>query len=392
MHIKQRPADFQVEEIIHPQTLGTGDYSLYRMEKRGRTTHDALAIVRERWKIDARRISVGGLKDRHAETVQHFSILRGPQRKLTHPNLHVDWLGQIADPFTSEQIAGNRFRIVVRALLNLEAEGALASVDEVRKIGVPNYFDDQRFGSATPEGEFFPKLLLLGKYDLALHLALTAPYAHERPDVKQEKKLLRQYWGDWIRLRDLLPRNRVIKFLAHRPDDWAGALQQLPMELRSLYLSAYQSHLWNRMLAGWLTTNLAKRELVWVPFRLHDLPMPKSLSPEVKHELSALRLPLHSARIRIEDDDPVKPYFDRILDEEEVTQSMFKLKGLRKLFFSKGDRAAWCMPEELQVRDDADELHRGKQKLTLGFTLPRGSYATLVVKRITRADIGAEEE
>ncbi len=392
MHIKQRPADFKVEEIATPQTIGSGDYSLYRLEKQGRTTHDAMAIIRERWKIDARRVSVGGLKDRHAETTQHFSIYRGPQRKLTHPNLQVEWLGQIAEPFTSEQIAGNRFRIVVRAMLNLEAEAALSGVEEVRRLGVPNYFDDQRFGSATPSGEFFPKLLLLDKYDLALHLALTAPYDHERPDVKQEKKFLRQHWGNWEVLRDLLPRNRVIRFLAHHPDDWAGALQQLPTELRSLYLSAYQSHLWNRMLAGWLTTNLAKRELVYVPCRLQDLPMPKSLLNETSQELSDLRLPLHSARIKIADDDPVKPYFDRVLDEEEVTQSMFKLRGLRKLFFSKGDRAAWCMPKELKVRDDSDDLHRGKQKLTLSFTLPRGSYATLVVKRITRADIGTQEE
>ncbi len=392
MHIKQHPADFQVEEIPVPIKMGTGDFGLYRLEKRGWTTHDAIKIIRERWKIDARRISVGGLKDRHAETVQHLTIYRGPQRKLTHPNLHVDWLGQVAEPFTSEQIAGNRFRIVVRALTNDETEAALAGLDEVQRIGLPNYFDDQRFGSATPEGEFFPKLLLLGKYDLALHLALTAPYAHERADVKQEKKFLRQHWGNWQRLVELLPRNRIVRFLSHHPDDWAGALQQLPTELRTLYLSAYQSHLWNRMLALWLMRNLPKREIVYIPARLHDLPMPRSLSDDLHQQVLSLRLPLHSARIRIEDDDPVKPYFDQILDEEEVTQSMFKLKGLRKLFFSKGDRAAWCTPEELEARDDADDSHPRRQKLTLGFTLPRGSYATLVVKRITRADIGSGEE
>ena len=31
----------------------------------------------------------------------------------------------------------------------------------------------------------------------------------------------------------------------------------------------------------------------------------------------------------------------------------------------------------------ADELHPGRRKLVLSFDLPRGSYATLIVKRIT---------
>src|SRR2546425_8917597 len=35
----------------------------------------------------------------------------------------------------------------------------------------------------------------------------------------------------------------------HHPTDFKGALERLRPELRGLYLSAYQSYLWNRMLA-----------------------------------------------------------------------------------------------------------------------------------------------
>ena len=95
-------------------------------------------------------------------------------------------------------------------------------------------------------------------------------------------------------------------------------------------------------------------------------------------------LPLHSARNHLEDGDPRKPSFDRILKEEELTLEQFKLKGFRAMFFSKGERAAWCFPRDLDARSAKDEEHARKKKLTLRFDLPRGSYATLVVKRVTR--------
>jgi len=86
----------------------TGDYALYRLDKRGWTTPDALAIIRKRWKLEVRRLAVGGLKDRHAETTQYITIYRGPQRKLTHANLQVAYLGQVAEAYSSEHIEANR--------------------------------------------------------------------------------------------------------------------------------------------------------------------------------------------------------------------------------------------------------------------------------------------
>jgi tRNA pseudouridine13 synthase len=60
-----------------------------------------------------------------------------------------------------------------------------------------------------------------------------------------------------------------------------------------------------------------------------------------------------------------------------------KLKGLREPFFSRGDRAALCVPAALHHAVEEDERHEGRRKLFLGFELPRGSYATLIVKRIS---------
>ena len=147
MKVKQRPEDFQVEELTDRIPSGAGPYALYRLEKSGWSTPDALAAVQRRWRIDSRRISFGGLKDRHARTVQFLTIYRGPQRNLSQQAIAVRYLGQAAEPYTSKDIRANRFRLTLR---DLDA-GALPSmeqaIDEVRREGVPNYFDDQRFGS-----------------------------------------------------------------------------------------------------------------------------------------------------------------------------------------------------------------------------------------------------
>jgi tRNA pseudouridine13 synthase len=70
--------------------------------------------------------------------------------------------------------------------------------------------------------------------------------------------------------------------------------------------------------------------------------------------------------------------------------SQLKVKGIRELFFSRGERAALCSPAEMHFEWNEDDRHPGKRKLRLKFELPRGSYATLLVKRIAAGgDAGA---
>src|ERR1700730_1780120 len=109
MKLKQQPDDFQVEELT-PVRAGTeGTFALYRLEKRGWATPDALSAVRRRWQIEPSRLSYGGLKDRHALTIQYFTILHGPRRHLQHQQVNVKYLGQVLSPYTSQDIRCNRF-------------------------------------------------------------------------------------------------------------------------------------------------------------------------------------------------------------------------------------------------------------------------------------------
>src|SRR5262245_53651146 len=275
MTIKHIPDDFLVEELIDFEA-SQGPFALYRLEKTGWTTPDSLAVIRRRWQLNPRRLSYGGLKDRHARTIQHFSIFRGPQRNMNHQGFAVVYLGQVEQPFTSDQINANRFQIVVRGLTATDVTIALEALEEVRSVGVPNYFDDQRFGSTSAgstssEHQFIAKEILLGRYEEALRLALAAPYEFDRRPQKQEKALLRAHWGDWPKLKAVLPKGHarsLITYLVDHPTDCRGAIERLRPELRSLYLSAYQSHLWNRQLALWLRANIPASQLVDVSLKL----------------------------------------------------------------------------------------------------------------------------
>jgi tRNA pseudouridine13 synthase len=388
MKLKQQPDDFQVEELSDVQPGAEGAFALYRLEKKGWTTPDALAALRRRWRVEPRRLSYGGLKDRHAWTVQYLTIFHGPRRNLRHHDVEVRYLGQVGEAFTSQHIRANRFRVTLRDLAPADRPALEARLAQVAVQGVPNYFDDQRFGSvAGPGGEFVARRLVAGDFEGALRLALTTPYAFDRAAQKEEKRLLAQHWGDWQLLKHRLLRGHarsLVDYLRVHPADFRGAVVRLRPELRGLYLSAYQSYLWNRTLARWLHTHAGAGQLRLVSLRLGDVPFHEALPAERLQELASLQLPLPTARWTPEPGDGRAELVQAVLAEEGLTLADLKVKGVRELFFSRGERPALCRPEGLSGTFADDERKGGRLRLTLAFDLPRGSYATLIVKAVSQ--------
>lgn len=386
MKVKQLPDDFQVEEVTRIEPGTTGAFAFYRMEKVGWSTPDALATIRQRWRVEPRRIAIGGLKDRHAATVQYLTIFHGPKRILTQQRIHVHYLGQVPVAYASQDIVCNRFRLALRDLSEHDCEQAEARIREVKSGGVPNYFDDQRFSSVTGVGgQFIARLLVRGQFEEALRLALTGTYEFDRAAQKREKQLLTKHWGDWTTLKQRLPRGRIppIDHLLLHPGDFRGAAARLRPELRSLYLSAYQSHLWNRILARWLESNLPADRLRRVALRLGTVPFHHDLDAEQLTTLSTLLLPLPSARLKLDAADPCRSIVEAVVAEEKMALHDLLVRGVRELFFSRGERLALCMPAAFGHTFAADDLHPGRRKLQLQFELPRGAYATLIVKALT---------
>ncbi len=134
------------------------------------------------------------------------------------------------------------------------------------------------------------------------------------------------------------------------------------------------------MLAHWLHGHLRPEQLHSVTLRLGNVPFPQHLDAEQQRELASLHLPLPSARLKCDDADPRVELVRAVLAEEGLELRQMQIKGIREMFFSRGERAALCMPGPLAHEFTADERHTGRDRLTLGFELPRGCYATLIVK------------
>jgi tRNA pseudouridine13 synthase len=230
------------------------------------------------------------------------------------------------------------------------------------------------------------KEMVFGRFERALWLALTAAYEFDRAEAKSEKETLRNHWGDWQLCKSKLPRGHarsLVDYLCTHPTDFKGAVARLRPDLQGLYLSAYQSYLWNRMLGEWLNRELGSQNLGTIDLKVDVLPFPFRL-PEDKGVLwESLVLPLPSARLKPQNGDRWLPIVEKVLQAEGLTLSELKIKGLQKPFFSKGDRLACLRPANLSHAVTSDELNAGRKKLLLKFDLPRGCYGTMVIKRIT---------
>jgi tRNA pseudouridine13 synthase len=385
--LRRIPEDFQVDEQADVE-FGQGPHALYRLTKRSMGTPEAVAAIVERWRIPRKRISYGGLKDRHAVTTQYVTIQHGPRKHLEQTSLDLRYLGQTSKPFRADQIQGNRFELTMRDMSEADVQSAIQAAESVRETGLPNYFDNQRFGSLGFSGEWIGKAWCLRDYERALWLALADPNADDRSQEKKQKKLLAEHWGDWVSCKAALDRSHrrsIVTFLADKQAaeksiDFRGAFARISVDLRGLYLSAFQSALWNRLLTEWLRQRVLEEDRV--PFDLKSGPC--LFADGVGFEASdrEAELPLPSARQK-DLDEATMNLLEPILAQEELELSRLRVKYPRDSFFSKSWRAAIIQPGDLQLESAADDLYKGKRKLVLQFDLPRGSYATILIKRLS---------
>jgi len=427
MKLKSLPEDFVVEELTDFPCRG-GDQAFYRLEKRSLGTPEAVGAIAARWNLSRRQIAYGGLKDRHAHTLQYLTIQRGPARDLEERSFQLSYLGQADRPYGPKEILGNRFQIVLRSI-DASNQPTLESKLKRLSEGWINYFDDQRFGSLGFSGQFCAQPWCLGDYQRALWLALADPNPHDRPREKEQKEILRKHWGNWPLCKDQLDRSHrrsIVSYLCDHPEDFRKAIGLLRIDLRGLYLSAFQSWIWNRWASGLIEQSVAPslREArdsrcgpLWHPvWQSGSVPANTSIQ-----WLQKLQLPLPSAR-QHQWPEGTEPTLQQVLQPLGLEVRQLRVKFPRDSFFSKGDRAVWIVPSQLEhrfFRSVAGNLEASaipldspidpppsfpaptararanpprRVDLQLGFTLPRGCYATMLVKQLDGVAVDLAED
>src|SRR5205814_4606476 len=137
------------------------------------------------------------------------TIYDGPESPLHQANLDLVPLGRLDHPYGPSHFRGNRFVVVLRDLTRAALERAVGAIGQLPRDGLPNYFDDQRFGSVGFGGGFIARAWLAGEHELAFRLAVAEPNPADRPGVKVEKAILQECWGNWPEAKARLERSHA---------------------------------------------------------------------------------------------------------------------------------------------------------------------------------------
>jgi tRNA pseudouridine13 synthase len=147
--LRATPDDFLVEEQPRILPEGAGEHLWVHIRKRGANTEFVARALARAAGVPVRAVSFAGMKDRHAVALQWFSIhLPGKESPaLTGLPEGVEVLAakRHARKLQRGALAGNAFDIVLRDVVGDRA-GVERRIEEIARLGVPNYFGEQRFG------------------------------------------------------------------------------------------------------------------------------------------------------------------------------------------------------------------------------------------------------
>ena len=434
--LRGRDEDFQVREIEHFETQpldATPDAYpdvVFRATLRGWDTNDFVSRLSSELGISRERISWAGTKDKHAVTTQLFSV-RGvdPARFPEISRAEVEFVGRAGRPIEFGDLVGNEFKIVVseasapdraeqiQAALQAfggegdrEIEGKRVGDDDGAVGGaicVPNWFGQQRFGSQRPVTHEVGLCIAREEWKEAVLAYVGNPFeaepegtrrARERADVAASGD------QDWAAVLEEYPqRLRYERSMLHTlaenggeaPADFRAALETVPSNLQRLFVHAAQSYAFNLMLSERLERGLPfDRPIAGDVACFSDQDAPAEIVVPDTDRLQRVTadrvdtMERHCARGRAFVTAPLVGTETELADGEqgEIERSVLSDLGLKPgdfdlpgEFDSTGTRRAILLRTDLDVTTSSGAA-------TFEFALPKGSYATVVLREFLKAD------
>jgi tRNA pseudouridine13 synthase len=384
MKIKVQPDDFYVEEVINRSFSKNGHYSIYKLEKRFWDTFDLLDYLSRKYKF--RNIGRAGIKDRYSHSIQYISVKGAKAKEIKEDNFKLSFIGKSDLPITQNDLIKNKFTIVIRDLNEKEVAYIQNNVQSLTEFGFPNYYDEQRMGSARAKQGFIAEKLMLKHYNGALKLYMATPSSFDDSRTRKLKKYLDEHWSNWkecLKFPHQLGQFRYpLLYLAEHPNDFKGAIKTIRRDLLEMFINAYQAFLWNETLKKLL--EIEKVGTFKRKYRFGDLHFYDELAEDKLKYFQVITIPAVSYKTQF-NDDKIRQVVEQVLALENKSLKDFKIDlNIKGLFFKPYERNAIVIPEDFIINNaENDELYPKKLKLTLSFALPKGSYATILLKRVT---------
>ncbi|MDD1719571.1 MAG: tRNA pseudouridine(13) synthase TruD [Methanoregulaceae archaeon] len=384
--------DFVVDEV--PCDIGgTGPYLVCRLTKKDWELQRAVKELAKRFGISHRRISWSGTKDKHAVTSQLISLyeVTGEQvAAIDMKDISLEVIGRAEKPLSLGSLRQNRFTIVIREVSGPDLAGQVATVTAAAAEGLPNYFGIQRFGVIRPITHLVGEHILRGEYEEAVMVYTGRAYQGETPDVRAAREAFSETRDTGVALHAFPVPLRYERALIHHlhtnPGDYAGALQSLPPRLLSMFVSAFQSFLFNHAVSSRLERGLLLSEpapgdrLVFADGR-EEIVDPRNIQAARLHTgRGRCRIALHMPGSDWKEaSGPDEAAMHAVLSERGITAESFRSASS----FVRATYAGAHRPIALQANVDA--VIDGNT-VRISFPLAPGQYATTVCREYMKAD------
>lgn len=381
--IKESPEDFRVEEIPSYLPCGSGEHCYLTIEKCGITTLEAIRRIAQALKVSERDIGYAGMKDAVGITSQTISVQWvAPEKALA---LNLDGIRVVSAVRHSNKLKighlkGNRFCIVVRGVAPSAVQHVPAVLDILSRRGVPNYFGYQRYG-VQGNSHLIGTAILLGDWHGCVDHLIGAADAVR--DLEWSSAISAYHQGVLDEALRLFPRHcrterDVLQRLIGRPGEFEKAFSVVHPRLKKLYLSAAQSFLFDSTLAMRIENidrlidgDLACKHVNGACFLVEDAAAEAERASAFEISASG---PMFGCKMK-RPEGAVWELESGILDRAGLGLTSFDLAGGLRM---EGERRPLRVPAgELSWRFSEDAL-------TVEFSLPKGSYATSLLREITK--------
>jgi tRNA pseudouridine13 synthase len=395
--LKRDAADFRVQELsAYPLPDPDGPVTVLRVESQGWEQHELTDRLARQIGIPPQSIRWAGTKDRRAIAERILSY-RGPPplpESIRLPRVEIREMYRAKDDLVLGHHYGNRFELRLREVSG-EAEDVLAQAEKIRSEigevgGFPNFFGPQRFGEVRPITHSVGRALVRGDVTAAVEVYLCEIPPGESPLGSAARRAYAEH-KDPVRALQEFPQSfqferRLLDHLS-RGRTPERALRALSRPLRMLFIHAYQAHVFNRYLSRRRESGLslvAPESGDWLLRVARDGTVPgRDPVPVTEDNLSEAQALVGFETPPLQ--GPGAEILDTLLTEDQVNRDGFRLPATPELASAGNWRPLWCPAPPIDIEWRAPDPDAS---LGFAFSLPRGSYATVLLREFTKR--GAE--
>jgi tRNA pseudouridine13 synthase len=408
--LRQEVEDFTVREITNREEGKEGKYLILELRKRDWDTHHLTRTLAKVLQISQKRIGVAGTKDKRAFTTQKISIFDIDASEVENIHLkdiELKVLGRSRKSVELGDLWGNDFALTIRNIASSPEETKKLLDKTTNEIlaqnGVPNFFGIQRFGSIRPVTHLVGKAIVEGDFEKAALLYIAEPFPDEPDETKDARQFVKEThdFKEGLKTYPLrLGHERaMMNHLIANPNDFAGTFLVLPKNLYKMFVHGYQSYIYNIILCRRIEKGLPLNQAVEgdiVCFK-NNAGLPDSSKTEkvtaetvaavnrlIKRKRAFITAPLPGYNTEFASGVPWE-IEQEVLQELGVPLEGFNIEIIPEMS-SKGTRREVLLQAEPKFEVADDELNPGKSKVVLEFMLPKGSYATTVLREYMKVD------